>query len=81
MTPTTPRFTVWFTGLPCSGKSTQAQLRAVELERRGWGVEVLEPDMAHDAVDRERPSQRQARNDEVCRIAYVARLLNNMAPR
>jgi adenylyl-sulfate kinase len=76
MTQTMPGFTVWFTGLPCSGKSTQAQLLALELERRGWGVEVLEADIPHNAVDLDRHSRRQARNDEIRRIAYVARLLN-----
>jgi adenylyl-sulfate kinase len=76
MTQTMPGFTVWFTGLPCSGKSTQAQLLALELERRGWGVEVLEADIAQDARNLDRHSRRQARNDEIRRIAYVARLLN-----
>jgi adenylylsulfate kinase-like enzyme len=45
MTQTMPGFTVWFTGLPCSGKSTQVRLLAAELERRGWGVEVLDADI------------------------------------
>jgi len=76
MTQTMPGFTVWFTGLPCSGKSTQAQLLAAELELRGWGVEVLKADIPRGTVDRERESQRQVRNEEIRRIAYVARLLN-----
>jgi len=69
-------FTVWFTGLPCSGKSTQAQLLAAELELRGWGVEILDADASCDAGDAANQSHRQESNDEIRRIAYVARLLN-----
>ena len=31
-------FTLWLTGLPCSGKSTLAQLVGQELARRGHAV-------------------------------------------
>ena len=76
MTQTMLGFTVWFTGLPCSGKSTQAQLLAAELELRGWGVEILDADASCDAGDAANQSHRQESNDEIRRIAYVARLLN-----
>ena len=38
-------FTLWFTGLPCSGKSTLAEIVAKELESRGRGVEILDGDV------------------------------------
>lgn len=76
MTQTMPGFTVWFTGLPCSGKSTQARLLATELERRGWGVEVLDADIVCDGVNREHQAPRLDANDEIRRTANIARLLN-----
>src|SRR3972149_4429127 len=36
--------TLWFTGLPCSGKSTIAQIAGEELRRRGHRVELLDGD-------------------------------------
>ena len=37
-------FTLWLTGLPCSGKTTLAQMVAQELVRRDHPVEVLDGD-------------------------------------
>jgi adenylylsulfate kinase-like enzyme len=76
MIQTMPGFTVWFTGLPCSGKSTQAQLLATELALRGWGVEILDADAACDAGNAATQSHRLDSNDEIRRTAHVARLLN-----
>jgi len=36
---------LWFTGLPCSGKSTLAEFVALELKRRGCDVEILDGDL------------------------------------
>ena len=38
-------FTLWFTGLPCAGKTTLADLTAEELRRRGLSVEILDGDI------------------------------------
>jgi adenylylsulfate kinase len=37
--------TIWFTGLPCSGKSTIAQLVELQLRSRCYRVEVLDGDV------------------------------------
>jgi Mrp family chromosome partitioning ATPase len=37
-------FTLWFTGLPCAGKTTLAAEVGLELRRRGCRVEVLDAD-------------------------------------
>ena len=39
-------FTLWFTGLPCSGKSVVADLVAGRLKDRGLRVERLDGDMS-----------------------------------
>jgi adenylylsulfate kinase len=38
-------FTLWFTGLPCSGKTTVAEIVAQELLDRGLKVEILDGDI------------------------------------
>ncbi|HEY3255521.1 MAG TPA: adenylyl-sulfate kinase, partial [Polyangiaceae bacterium] len=43
-------FTVWLTGLPCSGKSTLARNVARRLLRRGRRVEVLDGDLIRQSL-------------------------------
>ncbi len=69
-------FTIWFTGLPCSGKSTLAQLVAQELERRGRGVEVLDGDEVRTHLTKGLGFSQEDRNENIRRIGYVCRLLS-----
>jgi adenylyl-sulfate kinase len=68
-------FVVWFTGLPSAGKSTLARRLEGELQRRGWPVEVLDGDEVRRRLTRGLGFSREDRDENVGRIAFVARLL------
>jgi adenylyl-sulfate kinase len=76
MSPNTTGFTVWFTGLPCSGKSTLAQLVAAELERRGRGVEILDGDLVRTHLTKGLGFSKEDRDENIRRIGFVCGLLS-----
>jgi adenylyl-sulfate kinase len=69
-------FTLWLTGLPCSGKSTLAQLVAHELVRRGHEVEVLDGDEIRKYLSKTLGFSRADRDDNIRRIGFVSGLLS-----
>jgi adenylylsulfate kinase len=69
-------FTLWFTGLPCSGKSTIAALLAPELERREHGVEVLDGDVVRTHLCKGLGFSREDRDENIRRIGFVAKLVS-----
>ena len=69
-------FTLWFTGLPCAGKSTQAQLVAKELMRRGRAVEVLDGDVVRTNLSKGLGFSKEDRDENIRRIGFVCRLLS-----
>ena len=68
-------FTVWFTGLPCSGKSTLSRLLQKLLSENDLPVEILDGDEARQKLPKDLGFSKQDRDDNVRRIAYVAKLL------
>jgi adenylyl-sulfate kinase len=69
-------FTVWLTGLPCSGKSTLSARLATELAGRGQRVEVLDGDVVRTHLSRGLGFSREDRDINVRRIGFVAHLLS-----
>jgi adenylylsulfate kinase len=67
---------VWFTGLPCSGKSTLATLVGEGVTRRGRGVEVLDGDVVRTHLTKGLGFSREDRDENIRRIGYVAGLLS-----
>lgn len=76
MNPNGTGFTLWFTGLPCSGKSTLAQLVAAELERRGRGVEILDGDVVRTHLTKGLGFSKEDRDENIRRIGFVCGLLS-----
>jgi adenylylsulfate kinase len=68
-------FTVWLTGLPCSGKSTLARKLARQVLRRGRRVEVLDGDLVRQSLSYGLGFNREDRDRNVLRVAFVANLL------
>jgi adenylyl-sulfate kinase len=69
-------FTLWFTGLPCSGKSTLARKVEEVLLERGVGVEVLDGDEVRQHLSKELGFSKEGRDTNIRRIGYVAQLLS-----
>ncbi|HDO19796.1 MAG TPA: adenylyl-sulfate kinase, partial [Thermoplasmatales archaeon] len=53
--------TVWFTGLPCSGKTTIAKEVKKRLEEKGIDVELLDGDTVRDYI-RNKDFSKEGRN-------------------
>lgn len=66
--------TVWFTGLSGSGKSTIASAVAVELTARGVLTYTLDGDNLRHGLNGDLGFSADARNENVRRVAEVARL-------
>jgi adenylylsulfate kinase len=68
-------FTVWLTGLPCSGKSTIATKLVEHLRASGRKVEVLDGDIVREHLSKGLGFSRADRDTNVLRIGFVAQLL------
>lgn len=68
-------FTVWFTGLPSSGKTTLAHMVENHLKNRGYKVEVLDGDVVRKYFSKGLGFTREDRNENIRRIGFVAKLL------
>jgi adenylylsulfate kinase len=65
-------FTLWFTGLSGSGKSTVAHLVGPELERRGLIVEYLDGDTVRTHLSKGLGFSKEDRDTNIERIGWVA---------
>jgi adenylylsulfate kinase len=68
-------FTVWFTGLSCSGKTTVSQRVAEELRKRGLKVEVLDGDVVRTNLSKGLGFSKEDRDTNIKRIGFVCNLL------
>jgi len=69
-------FVVWFTGLPCSGKTTLADLAAKELIKRGVLTERLDGDMVRKSLTKDLGFSKEDRAVNIERICFVSKLLS-----
>jgi adenylylsulfate kinase len=67
--------TLWFTGLPCSGKSTVAQLVEQQLRARSYPVEVLDGDLVRQNLTKGLGFSKADRDENIRRIGFVCHLL------
>ena len=68
-------FTLWFTGLPCSGKTTLADAVADDLKARGMKVERLDGDIVRQGLTRDLGFSKEDRAMNIERVTFVAKLL------
>jgi len=66
---------VWFTGLPCCGKTTVARELKKQLESMNVDVELLDGDTVRDYI-RNKDFSKEGRNKHLRYIALMARLLS-----
>ena len=67
--------TLWFTGLPCSGKSAVADLAAKTLKERGYRVERLDGDIVRQSLTRDLGFSKADRDENIRRVTFVSKLL------
>jgi len=71
-----PGFTIWFAGLPCSGKSTIAVLLADVVRKERGMVEIMDGDVVRTNLSKGLGFSREDRETNLNRIAFVCHLLS-----
>lgn len=69
-------FTLWFTGLPSSGKSTVAKIVENRLRRRGVNIENLDADDLRSNLHPDLGFTKEERGINNRRIGFISQLLN-----
>jgi len=69
-------FTLWLTGLSGAGKTTLAELLAIELSTRGVDIEILDGDDVRTNLSKGLGFSKEDRDTNINRIGYVCRLLS-----
>jgi len=67
--------TVWFTGLPCSGKTTLAEKLNHELNRRGYHPEAFDGDITRKYLSKGLGFSKEDRDENIRRVGFVCSLL------
>ena len=68
-------FTLWFTGLSGSGKTTVSEIVEKELRQRLGEVEVLDGDIVRTNLSKGLGFSKEDRDTNILRIGFVAKLL------
>ena len=68
-------FTAWFTGIPCSGKTTIADRVAEILREKGFKVERLDGDIVRKGLTSDLGFSKEDRDENIKRVTFVAKLL------
>jgi adenylyl-sulfate kinase len=69
-------FTIWFTGLSCSGKSTLSKILETELRKRGrTKIEILDGDVVRTNLSKGLGFNKEDRDTNIKRIGFVCKLL------
>ena len=69
-------FTLWFTGLSGSGKTTITNVLVKELRKRDVSLEVLDGDIVRENLSKGLGFSKEDRDTNIRRIAFVANLLS-----
>jgi len=71
----TQGFTVWFTGLPCCGKTTIADQVAIVLKKKDYTVERLDGDVVRQGLANDLGFSKKDRDENIRRVTFVAKML------
>jgi len=70
------RFTIWLTGLPCSGKSTISQLLAKKLKKQKISIEILDGDVIRKKLWSNLGFSKKDRIENLKRTIQIAKKFN-----
>ncbi|WP_448584477.1 bifunctional sulfate adenylyltransferase/adenylylsulfate kinase [Thermocrinis sp.] len=65
-------FCIWLTGLPCSGKSTVAQILKALLEARGRKITLLDGDVVRTYISQGLGFSKEDRIKNILRVGFIA---------
>ncbi len=65
-------FCIWFTGLPCAGKSTIAEIVAVRIQECGRRITLLDGDIVRTHLSKGLGFSKEDRDANILRIGFVA---------
>jgi adenylylsulfate kinase len=68
-------FTVWFTGIPCCGKTTIADQVAIVLKKKDYTVERLDGDVVRQGLTSDLGFSKKDRDENIRRATFVAKML------
>ena len=68
-------FTLWFTGLACSGKTVLADALADDLKKKGMKIERLDGDIVRKSLTKDLGFTEEDRKQNIERVTFVAKLL------
>jgi adenylylsulfate kinase len=69
-------YTLWFTGLPCCGKTTIANQVAVLLKKKGYLVEQLDGDIIRQNFSSDLSFSKKDRDENIKRATFLAKMLS-----
>jgi adenylylsulfate kinase len=69
-------FTVWFTGLPCCGKTTIANKVALILREKEYTVEQLDGDLIRQNLSKDLGFSKKDRDENIKRAIFLASMLS-----
>ncbi len=69
-------FVLWFTGLPCSGKTTVADMVAEKLKKKGRKIERLDGDIVRQSLSADLGFSREDRTENIRRVTFLAKMLS-----
>jgi adenylylsulfate kinase len=69
-------FTIWFTGLPCCGKTTIADQVAVILKKKNYLVERLDGDLVRQNFSSDLSFSKKDRDENIRRATFLAKMLS-----
>ena len=65
---------IWFTGLPCSGKSTLANALEVKLFTEGYNTYLLDGDNLRSGINNDLGFSQEDRKENLRRVAEIAKM-------
>jgi adenylylsulfate kinase len=69
-------FTIWFTGLPCCGKTTIADQVAAILKKKNYLVERLDGDLIRQNFSSDLNFSKKDRDENIRRATFLAKMLS-----